>query len=192
MLRNALSKSRLRLARKRQGFHRLGQLNGPTILAPTAELNHPQTIEIGRYCRIGPDCYLEGEGTIRILDGTILAPRVAILSSSHQYDSPTMLPYSDQDQLKPTTIGHGVWIGFGSIVMPGVQVGDASIIAAGSVVTHDVPVGSIVGGNPAKLIKHRDDQEALRALVEKEAYYLKSVFAGTSQRAGRSYPYVVG
>ena len=55
----------------------------------------------------------------------------------------------------PVVIGNDVWIGDRVIIMPGVHVGDGSIIAAGAVVTHDVPPYTIVGGVPAKVIKSR-------------------------------------
>ena len=54
---------------------------------------------------------------------------------------------------KPIHLGKKVWIGSGAIVLPGVTIGDNSVIAAGSVVTKDVPENSVYGGNPAKLIK---------------------------------------
>jgi maltose O-acetyltransferase len=50
-------------------------------------------------------------------------------------------------------VGNGVWIGFGAMILPGIHIGDKSIIAAGSVVTKNVPPRTIVGGNPAKIIK---------------------------------------
>ena len=57
----------------------------------------------------------------------------------------------------PTEIGNDVWIGHGAIILGGVKIGDGAIIAAGSVVTKDVPSMTIVGGNPAKVIKKRFD-----------------------------------
>lgn len=58
---------------------------------------------------------------------------------------------------KPITIGNNVFVGYGSIIMPGVTIEDNCVIAAGSVVTKDVKSGSVVGGNPAKFIKSIDD-----------------------------------
>lgn len=55
----------------------------------------------------------------------------------------------------PVTIGNDVWIGMRSIIMPGVNIGDGSVIGAGAVVTKDVPAYAIVGGVPAKVIKYR-------------------------------------
>jgi virginiamycin A acetyltransferase len=65
-----------------------------------------------------------------------------------------------------TIVGNDVWIGFDSLVMPGVRIGDGAIVAARSVVTQDVPAYSIVGGNPAKLIRQRFSPEITSALLE--------------------------
>lgn len=67
---------------------------------------------------------------------------------------------------KPKTIiGNDVWIGYGAIVNAGVQVGDGAILAAGSVVTKDVPPYAIVGGNPAKLIRYRFEPQIIEELL---------------------------
>lgn len=64
-----------------------------------------------------------------------------------------------------TVVGNDVWIGMEAIIMPGVSIGDGAIIAAKSVVTHDVQPYAIVGGNPAKLIKHRFDDRTIKRLL---------------------------
>lgn len=56
---------------------------------------------------------------------------------------------------RPITIGNGCWVATASIVLPGVQIGDYSVIAAGSVVSKNVDINSVVGGNPAKVLKKR-------------------------------------
>jgi len=65
-----------------------------------------------------------------------------------------------------TVIGNDVWIGYESTIMPGVKIGDGAIVAAKSVVVSDVPAYTIVGGNPAKLIKQRFSTGAIAALLE--------------------------
>ena len=60
---------------------------------------------------------------------------------------------SNHIKTQPVYIGKNVWIGLGSIILKGVTIGDGAIIAAGSVVTKDVPSNCLVGGNPAKVIK---------------------------------------
>jgi virginiamycin A acetyltransferase len=63
-----------------------------------------------------------------------------------------------------TVIGHDVWLGYEALIMPGVKIGNGAIVAARSVVTHDVPAYGVVGGNPAKLIKKRFDEDTIVAL----------------------------
>ncbi|WP_417655190.1 Vat family streptogramin A O-acetyltransferase [Pseudoalteromonas atlantica] len=65
-----------------------------------------------------------------------------------------------------TVIGHDVWIGYDSTIMPGVNIGSGSIIASKSVVTCDVPPYSVVGGNPAKVIKPRFDSNTINTLLD--------------------------
>jgi len=70
-----------------------------------------------------------------------------------------------------TEIGNDVWIGYEALIMPGVKVGDGAIIAAKSVVTKDVPAYSIVGGNPATMIRKRFSEEAIDQLLEIAWWY---------------------
>lgn len=74
---------------------------------------------------------------------------------------PGELPYKGD-----TVIGNDVWIGYDTLVMPGVKVGDGAIIAARSVVVNDVAPYTIYGGNPAKLIRQRFDAETIASLLE--------------------------
>jgi carbonic anhydrase/acetyltransferase-like protein (isoleucine patch superfamily) len=74
-------------------------------------------------------------------------------------------PKTYSDSRGPIVIGNDVWSGFGSVVSPGITVGDGAIIAAGAIVTRDVPPYSIVGGVPAKVIKYRFDEPDREALL---------------------------
>ncbi|GAA4335153.1 Vat family streptogramin A O-acetyltransferase [Mucilaginibacter gynuensis] len=65
-----------------------------------------------------------------------------------------------------TAVGNDVWIGHGATIMPGVKIGNGAVIATGSVVTRDVPDYAIVGGNPAKLIRKRFDDESIGRLLK--------------------------
>ena len=65
-----------------------------------------------------------------------------------------------------TVVGNDVWIGYKSTIMPGVTIGDGAIVAAHSVVVNDVPAYSIVGGNPARIIKHRFTTETIQTLLK--------------------------
>ena len=65
-----------------------------------------------------------------------------------------------------TVLGNDVWVGYRAIVMPGVKIGDGAVVAAGAIVTHDVPPYAIVAGVPAKVVKYRFDEDTIRKLEE--------------------------
>ena len=77
----------------------------------------------------------------------------------HAAPAPGSLPYKGD-----TVIGNDVWIGYDALIMPGVKVGNGAIIAARSVVTGDVPAYAVVGGNPAKVIRYRFDDDTIARL----------------------------
>jgi len=87
-----------------------------------------------------------------------------------------------------TTVGHDVWLGYRALVMPGVTIGDGAVVAAGSVVTADIPAYAIAGGNPARVIRQRfggaDVELLLRAAwwdwpVEAVTEHARTIMAGT-------------
>ncbi len=164
-----LSKAR----KRRQAIRRL-QTTDPVQIFDTARFTFPENIRLGRYTRVSKDCYLNGQGGITIGDGTILGPNVTILSSTHRYQQTKYLPYDEYDDFRPVTIGRGVWLGWGCMVVPGVTIGDGAIVAMGAVVTRDVAVGAIVGGNPARLLKQRDADWITRTIQE-ERYYMRAM-----------------
>jgi len=86
----------------------------------------------------------------------MMAPDVIILSKNHEYGSLDRPMRAQGEQAeKPVIIGDDVWIGTRVVILPGVNVGKGAILAAGAVVTKDVPEYAIVGGNPARFIKSR-------------------------------------
>lgn len=113
---------------------------------------HMQYCTIGKYCSIAEDVRI-GLG-IHPLDLPSTHPAFYSPQSQwKQYVQPT-IP-CDLVEYKPITIGDDVWIGTGAIVLDGVNIGAHSVIAAGAVVTKDVPEYAIVGGVPAKVLKFR-------------------------------------
>jgi acetyltransferase-like isoleucine patch superfamily enzyme len=93
--------------------------------------------------------------TIRIGDGTIIAPNVVIVDSDFHAmwppESRSHVPAFELDA--DVTIGRHVWVGMGTIILKGVVIGDGAVIAAGSVVTSEVAPNTLVGGAPARLIR---------------------------------------
>lgn len=92
-----------------------------------------------------------------------MAPRVAFVGGDHEIPRiGELVIRSGRAELKTIRVGSDTWIGYGAILLQGVSVADHGIVAAGAVVTKDVPSGAIVGGNPARIIKWREGSEALR------------------------------
>ena len=82
--------------------------------------------------------------------------RGGIITTAHDYN---ILPISDVGINKSITIGDDVWIGTAALILPGVRVNDGAVVAAGAVVTRDVPANSVVGGVPAKEIRLLESRE---------------------------------
>jgi acetyltransferase-like isoleucine patch superfamily enzyme len=129
----------------------LGQTVDPstTVLAPFST-NFGKHTSIGKNVFINYGCSFLDLGGITIEDDVLIGPQVKLVTENHPVD-PSNRKSLD---LKSIHIGKNVWLGAGAIILPGVTVGENSIVAAGAVVTKDVPSNTIVGGVPAKHIKN--------------------------------------
>lgn len=114
-------------------------------------------IQIGEKCLIGYRfCILAG-ADIFIGNNCSIASNVCIVSENHGFNPLSSVPYGDQDLIvAPVWIGDGCWIGEKVTILPGVTIGERSVVGAGAVVTKDVPAYSVVAGNPARIIKKFD------------------------------------
>jgi maltose O-acetyltransferase len=118
---------------------------------------YSSNIEIHDDVQIGPHCKFDGAGVIIIGKGSVIAPEVAVYSRTHNFNNDLRaIPFDNVLEISPVVIGEYVWIGTRAIILPGVVIGDGAIVAAGAIVTKDVPYCAVVGGNPAKVIKYRD------------------------------------
>ena len=113
-------------------------------------------IRIGERSELGTRCMIQS-GVV-IGDDVIRGPDVKIFSRNHRFDDPGQPVALQGKQQRSVVIGNDVWIGANVVVLPGVTVGDHAILAAGAIVTRDVPAWAIVGGNPARIIKDRRDE----------------------------------
>lgn len=113
-------------------------------------------LKVGNNSNIGHFAYIGCSGYIEIGDNVMISPRVSMYAENHNFGN-LDVPMKDQGVTREIIIiEDDCWIASNSIILPGVRIGHGSIIAAGSVVTKDVAPRSIVGGNPAKLIKYRE------------------------------------
>jgi len=105
---------------------------------------------VGRNVFINQNCTLYDLGGIDIGDDVMIGPNVSLITSGHPLE-----PSRRRAAVTaaPIVIERNVWIAAGAIVIGGVTVGENSVVAAGSVVTRDVPANTLVGGNPARVIR---------------------------------------
>lgn len=117
---------------------------------------------IGKFCALAKDVKFIMNGANHKLSGFSTYP-FQIFGKGWEKVMPGEgdLPFKGD-----TEIGHDVWIGYEATIMPGVEIGSGSIIASKSVVTKDVPPYAIVGGNPAKVLKYRFDEDTIEQLLE--------------------------
>jgi len=119
------------------------------IIIPPFYTEFGKNIKIGKDVFINSNCHFQDNGGIEIGDGTMFGCKVTIATVNHDIDPKTRhnaIP-------KPVKIGKKVWLGANCIVLPGVTIGDNSVIGAGSVVVKDIPANVVAVGNPAKVIK---------------------------------------
>lgn len=128
-----------------------GSTGENVYIEPSLRVDYGYNIHVGENFFANFDCTILDVCEVRIGDNCMLAPGVSIYTATHPID-----PYeriAGPELGKPITIGHNVWIGGRAIINPGVTVGDNAVIASGAVVTKNVPDNTIVGGNPARVIR---------------------------------------
>jgi maltose O-acetyltransferase len=102
-------------------------------------------VRIGSYSRINRDCFLDVRGSLQIADNVSVSPEVMILTAYHRADTKEF-----PVETRPVVIEDHVWIGARATIMPGVTLGRGCVVAAGAVVTRDVPALAVVAGVPAR------------------------------------------
>ncbi len=114
----------------------------------------PILIEMHAHSEINVGCFIVAKAPVIIGENSTLAYQVSLFTSAYPNG-----PWNKLSEIYPKVregiiIGRDVWIGARAVILPGVHVGDYSVVAAGSVVTEDVPSGVLVAGIPAKIKKH--------------------------------------
>lgn len=127
-----------------------------STIHPSVSLRWAENISLGDDIRIQPGCVLwaSPNSKITIGDHTGLGPGTMIFSSNHRF-APGVNYHQQEWTERDVTVGRDVWVGAGSTIVAGVSIGDGCVVAAGSVVTRDLPPGSVAAGVPARVIKNR-------------------------------------
>lgn len=138
----------------------LSQITGRAIdpslwLIPPFYTDFGRNIHFGKNVFVNSACTFMDRGGIYIDDEVFIGPKVNLITINHDIN-----PFNRNTTIcKPIHIEKRVWIGVAATILPGVRIGENSIIGANAVVTKDVPSNTIVGGNPAKVIKTIDVEQ---------------------------------
>lgn len=124
-----------------------GKLPENSMFVPPLSIDLASNVTVGERVYVNNNFIAMARGGIIIEDGVMIAPRVSVLTANHDLTDHEIL------KCRPVVLRKNAWIGAGAIILPGVTVGEGAVVGAGAVVTKDVPPYTVVGGNPAKIIK---------------------------------------
>ena len=113
-------------------------------------------VMIGNRTRIGMSNVIIGP--VSVGNDVMFAQNIVLSGLNHGYEDISISPHNQPLTKRKITIGDDVWIGANSVIVAGITVGKHAVIAAGSIVTKDIPAYTVVGGNPAKIIKQYNPQ----------------------------------
>lgn len=126
------------------------------VIYPGVWITPGRNLVLGNDVDLAKDVIITTAGGVYIGDRTLVGYRTQILSANHRIPRiGEPFPVSGDDY-RPVTVHHDVWIGAGCILLPGVTVNEGAVVAAGSVVTKEVPANAVVAGVPAKVVRMRD------------------------------------
>jgi len=129
-----------------------GSVGKNSFIEPDFRCDYGSNIYTGDNFYANFNCVILDVCEVRFGDNCMLAPGVHIYTATHPLQP--VERNSGREFGKPVTIGNNVWIGGSAVINPGVTIGDNAVIASGAVVTKDVPANTVVGGNPARVLKH--------------------------------------
>lgn len=146
----------------RRLFRRVGER---VWIEPNFACEFGKNISIGDDVYINFGCIILDCGQVSIGNNTLIGPNVGLYSGNHTLDAQErmaggLIP-------KDIHIGNRVWIGGNAILLPGVNIGDDSVIGAGSVVTHNIPSGVLAAGNPCRVIRKIIEKDKTNFIPEK-------------------------
>lgn len=137
----------------RKWFYQLmgAKIGKRTVICRRADILYPKGLDLADNVAVGWFVHMDARAGIFVDHNTNISSYTKFITGSHDIDDPMFTA-----EFKPITIGHHVWIGTGATVLQGVNIGEGAVVAAGAVVTKDIPSYEIWGGVPAKFIRKRN------------------------------------
>lgn len=129
----------------------LGSTRKEFLIEQPFRCDYGYNVHIGENFYANMGCTILDEAEVRFGDNVLLAPNVSIYTAGHPEDVERR--NAGIEYAHPVTVGNNVWIGGNVVIVPGVRIGDNSIIGAGSVVTKDIPANVVAVGNPCKVLR---------------------------------------
>ncbi len=154
----------------------MGRLTGKRVdrsfrMFPPFYTDFGKNITIGKDVFINSGCHFQDQGGIEIGDGALIGHNVVLATINHDLNPKE----NRKNHYAPIKIGAHVWIGSNATILQGVTIGDWAVVAAGAVVTQDVPAMTVVGGVPAKVLKVVKELSGTIPVEEKEERYETAV-----------------
>lgn len=129
----------------------MGSVGDGTVVMPRFTCDYGYNIRLGRNVFINYHCIFLDCAPIDIGNDVQIGPAVQLYTAQHPLEA--SVRRSGLESARPIRIGNDVWIGGGAVVLPGVTIGDRSVVGAGSVVVQAVPADCVVAGNPARVVR---------------------------------------
>ena len=144
----------------------MGRLTGKQVdrsfrMFPPFYTDFGKNITIGKDVFINSGCHFQDQGGIEIGDGALIGHNVVLATINHDLNPKE----NRKNHYAAIKIGAHVWIGSNATILPGVTIGDYAVVAAGAVVTRDVPAMTVVGGVPARVLKTIQEEECYETAV---------------------------
>ena len=140
----------------------LGDMGENIWIEPPVHMAYGTNVHIGNHFYANFNLVIVDDIDVYIGENVMIAPNVTITPTGHPVDPELRRP-GTQFSI-PVRIGNNVWIGSNAVILPGVTIGDNSVIGAGSVVTHDIPENVVAVGNPCRVLRKINERD-------KEYYY---------------------
>jgi maltose O-acetyltransferase len=129
-------------------------------------ITHPQHVVLKDRALVHSGAFINSVGGLHVGENTGIGYNCSIFTAQHHYRNAASIPFDKLGEMKPVIIREFVWIGANAMILPGVEIGEGSIIGMGAVVTKNIPPLAIVLGNPAEIVMYRDKEHYFKCKSE--------------------------